>query len=124
MKRFIIKTLLKFRYAFRGLVVAFKTQSSFRVHTIAAAVVIPLGIGLNISIIDWIMTAVVIMFVIVTELFNTAIEHICDYVQPEYHKMIKVIKDVAAGAVLVSVFLAIIVGCLVFIPAVTRIMNG
>lgn len=56
----------------------------------------------------WAMFALVIGFVISAELFNTAIERIADRVQPEFDEDIKAIKDVAAGAVLVAAFTAVV----------------
>jgi diacylglycerol kinase len=123
MRRRVIKTLLKFRYAFNGLMVAFRTQSSFRIHAITAGIVILAGLLLHIGLVDWILVSTAIMFVIVTELLNTSIEHVCNYIQPRYHKIIKIIKDVAAGAVLVAVLNAVVVGCLVFIPAIIGMLT-
>ena len=65
-----------------------------------------------------------IIFVIVAELFNTVIEHICDFIQPNYSKKIKIIKDISAAAVLISVLNAIIIGCIVFIPHLMGLLNG
>jgi len=50
------------------------------------------------------------------ELFNTAIEKLCDVVSKEYHPAIKFIKDVSAAAVLVSAITAFVTGAIVFLP--------
>ena len=42
-----------------------------------------------------------IVLVLAAELFNTALEQLCDHLHPEKHANIKVVKDVAAGAVLI-----------------------
>jgi diacylglycerol kinase len=49
-------------------------------------------------------------------MFNTVIEKIMDHLSPEYHPAVKWIKDVAAGAVLVAAVIALITGCIIFIP--------
>lgn len=109
-----IKLLLKFRHATRGLIIAFKTQSSFRVHVIIAIIVYILGFVLALSLTQWTLINASILFVVVSELFNTAIEHICDFIHPKQHRIIKIIKDISAGAVLLAVVNAIIVGGLIF----------
>ena len=113
-----IKLLLKFRYAFRGLAIAFKTQSSFRIHIITAAIVYILGIVFALTGTQWALINAAILFVIVTELVNTAIEHLCDFVHPRHHKAMKIIKDISAGAVLIAVLNALITGFIIFTPLI------
>jgi diacylglycerol kinase (ATP) len=48
--------------------------------------------------------------VISAELFNTAIEHLADHLHPEIHPSIRIVKDCAAAAVLVTVAGALCVG--------------
>jgi len=55
-------------------------------------------------------------FVWVAEIFNTAIEKIMDFIAPGYHPEVKRIKDLAAAAVLVAAFIALVTGALIFIP--------
>jgi diacylglycerol kinase len=54
--------------------------------------------------------------VLAFELVNSALEYLCNIVQPEQHQKIKGIKDMAAAAVLVVALVSIVVGCLVFLP--------
>ena len=58
---------------------------------------------------------VAIVLVFAAELFNTAIEKLCDVVHPDYSEKIKAIKDLAAGAVLVCAVGAVVIGLFVFI---------
>ncbi|GAB7086167.1 diacylglycerol kinase [Marinifilum fragile] len=55
-------------------------------------------------------------FVVVAELFNTAIENLCDFVQPNDHKQIKKIKDISAAAVLLSAITAFLIGFIIYLP--------
>ncbi|WP_238555087.1 diacylglycerol kinase family protein [Chryseobacterium sp. P1-3] len=48
------------------------------------------------------------------EIFNTAIERICDIIQPDFDKRIGFIKDIAAGAVVLMAIVSVIVGILVY----------
>jgi diacylglycerol kinase len=54
----------------------------------------------------------------VAELINSAIEMLCDYVQPERHASIKIVKDLAAGAVLLAAIGSVIIGGVVFLPKI------
>jgi diacylglycerol kinase len=60
--------------------------------------------------------AIVTGIVWITEMLNTCIERIMDFAHPEDHPHIKFIKDLAAGAVLVAAFTAVVAGLLIFIP--------
>lgn len=124
MNRKYIKLLLKFRYAINGIVIAFKTQKSFRIHIITAIIVYIFGMLLGLNLSQWTFISTAVIFVIVSELFNTTIEHICDYIQPKYHKSIKIIKDVSAAAVLIAVLNAIITGGIIFIPHIIEVLHG
>jgi diacylglycerol kinase (ATP) len=59
---------------------------------------------------------IVIGLVWVAEIFNTAIEKIMDLISPSYHPEVKLIKDLAAAAVLTTAFIAVIAGAIIFIP--------
>jgi diacylglycerol kinase len=65
---------------------------------------------------EWLAIVIAIGFVLVAETINTAIENIADYISPSKNEKIKVIKDLSATAVLLSVIVALIVGILVFVP--------
>jgi len=121
-KRKYIKLLLKFRYAFRGIVIAFKTQKSFRIHIITAIVIYSLSIVLNISLVEWVFTNAAVLFVLVAELFNTAIEHLCDFIHYQPNRVIKAIKDISAAAVLIAVLNSIITGSVIFVPKVVELI--
>ena len=110
------KFIAGFAYAFQGLGYAFRTQRNIRVHATIALVAIILGIVLRISALEFAMVFIAITSVFSAEMFNTVIELSIDLSTPEYHPLAKIAKDVAAGAVLFSAFLAIIIGLFVFGP--------
>ncbi len=124
MNRKYIKLLLKFRYAFNGLKTAFTIHSSFRIHILMAVIVYSFGFILNLNLTQWVFTSTAIIFVVVSELFNTAIEHICDFIHIKHHKDIKTIKDISAAAVLVAVLNAVITGGIIFIPHIVGLIYG
>ena|ERR1035437_5622269 len=111
-----VKYSQKFFNAFRGMYVVYKTTRHFWIHIISALIVIVLGFYFNIFSLEWIALVFAIGFVIVAETFNTAIEIDIDLTSPEYHPYARDTKDVAAAAVLLSVFVAVIVGFIIFLP--------
>ena len=108
----------KFLNAFRGMYVVFKTTRHIYIHILAALLAIVLGFYYHISSVEWIAIVFAIGFVFVSEIFNTAIEIDIDLTSPEYHPFAKDTKDVAAAAVLLSAFVAVIVGLIIFLPKI------
>lgn len=114
----IIKRVRSFRYAIRGIKVFIKTQPNAWVHLVAGAVAVFLGIYFNISEGEWLSLVIVTGLVIITEAFNTAMEFDIDLTSPEFHPYARDTKDVAAGAVLISVIVAIVAGVIIFLPKI------
>jgi diacylglycerol kinase (ATP) len=112
----IIARLNSFKYAFNGLKLFFQYDHNGRLHLFAALIAILFSWLLHISKLEWIAILMVITVVMVTEIINAAIEKLADVVSPEYHPKIKIVKDLAAGAVLMTAFLALAVGAMIFIP--------
>jgi diacylglycerol kinase (ATP) len=102
-----------FDHAFRGLIYAVRTQRNMRFHVVAAALVLVGSLFLGVSRLELAVLVLVIMFVFVTEMFNTSLEFAVDLVTKEYHPLAKLSKDVSAGAVLVSSIGAVLVGYLI-----------
>ncbi len=107
-----------FGYALSGLGFMLRTQHNAWIHLVATALVVAAGFALRIAPADWRWLVLAIALVWVAEIVNTAFEHVCDVVQPEFHISVKTAKDVAAGAVLVAAVAAAIIGGLVFWPYV------
>lgn len=108
--------LESFRFAFTGLWYALRTQRNTRVHLAIAAVVVVLGLCLDLSYVQWAVLTLTIGFVLVSEMLNTMVEILVDLISPDYHPLAKVIKDVTAGAVLLTAIISVAVGLLVLGP--------
>src|SRR5829696_8692048 len=105
-----------FRYAYDGLVALFRTEHNAWIHgglTIAAVL---LSIVLRISRTEWLLLILAMTFVWITEILNTAIEKSMDFISTEKHPQIKLVKDLAAAAVLLSAIAALLVGTIIFVP--------
>lgn len=99
--------------AIEGILYAAKTQRHMKVHFISALFVLFLSLMLDISKIEFVILAVSITLVLFAEMVNTAIEVTIDLVHEEFHPLAKIIKDVAAGGVLISSVGAVVMGYLV-----------
>lgn len=119
----LAKFIAGFGYAFSGIWYALRTQRNARFHAVAALLVTLLGILLHLSALEFAFLFVAITSVFIAEMFNTGIEVCIDLVSPEYHPLAKIAKDVAAGAVLVSAILAVVIGLFVLGPHVWGLLS-
>jgi diacylglycerol kinase (ATP) len=108
------------RYALAGIAVMLRTQHNAWLHLAATAAVVAAAIWLRISAEDWRWLVVAVVLVWVSEGMNTAFEHLCDVVSPDFHASVKVSKDIAAGAVLITAIGAAVLGALIFVPYLVR----
>jgi diacylglycerol kinase (ATP) len=113
-----------FGYALRGLKYMLLSQPNAGIHLVAAIGVIALGSVTGLSKSEWCSTLLAITAVWVAEAMNTAVETLTDLVSPEFHPLAGKAKDLAAGAVLVTVIGAMAVGCFVFLPVLIDMLPG
>ncbi len=119
MKKFI----RGFGYALNGIRHAAVTQLNFRVHVVAAIVAVGAGYALHISAVEWLWIILCIAMVLAAELFNTALEFLTDLVSPEYNKKAGLVKDMAAGAVLITAICALVIGLIIFVPKLLLLIH-
>lgn len=112
---------LSFRYAFRGLWYAFKTEQNVRIHLLASLLVIILMVYFQVQLWQAIILVLVMCTVLTLELINTIFEKMVDILRPRIHYYVQVIKDIMAAAVLIFSIGAIIIGILIFAPYVWAI---
>ncbi len=113
---FIINRLKSVGFAFKGMLILIKTEASIKIQAFMAVVVTIAGFYFEISKTEWMVQTAMIGLVMSIEGMNTAIEYIADFIHPEYHKKIGLIKDVAAGAVFISSIFAVIIALIIYIP--------
>lgn len=93
------------------------SQINFRIHLAAAAAVTALGVWLGISRLEWVAVLLCFSAVLSAEAMNSAVEKLTDLVSPQFNEQAGAVKDMAAGAVLITAVLAAAAGCLIFLPA-------
>lgn len=113
---FAQRLLTSFGNAFRGIGVALRSEPNARVHAVATLAVIAAGAWFRCSAGEWAVLAIATGAVWTAELLNTAIEKSMDLLHPTYHPLVKNIKDIAAGAVLIAAIAAVVAAGLIFIP--------
>ena len=91
-----------------------KSERNFQLELFGLLLNIFLIVFLKLNATDTALILIVSFAVLSLEVLNTAAEKICDIVQPEFDERIKVIKDIAAGAVVIMSFAAVCVGILVY----------
>jgi len=102
--------------AFQGIWTLIHNERNFRFHLLATLTVIIACFFFNVEKSEWLAVFLCIGLVLSVEALNTSIEYICDLVYPERHPKVKMIKDVSAAAVLLAAIIALITGCIIFIP--------
>jgi diacylglycerol kinase len=111
-----------FKHAYDGFKYAILKEHNMKVHLIVAAIVMILAMISDVSKLEFLFLLLAVALVFITELINTAIEKLVDFVQPEYHEVAKIVKDTAAGAVLLASAFALVTGILVFFDPFDRLL--
>lgn len=111
-KRFI-KSL---KDAARGLKHIFKNEQNFRIQTMTAILALLFAAYFRLRAWEFVLVILLIMIVMAMEIMNTAIEYFADLLKPRLHHYIYVIKDIMAGAVLLTAIGSTIIGLIIFLP--------
>ena len=116
------KRMRSFGFAFKGIFILIKNEPNAKVHILAAVLVIFAGIYFRISNLEWLAVIICIGSVLGAEAINSAVEDLVDIVSPERSSKAGRIKDLAAGAVLVTSISALAVGVIVFLPYILKLL--
>jgi diacylglycerol kinase len=114
----ISKMLRSFKFALAGMVHLVRFENNTQFHFLATLLVIFAGYWLKIDQNEWIIIIFAMALVWSAEAFNSAIEKLCDRVEPEKDPIIGKVKDMAAAGVLFLAIAAAIVGCMIFLPKI------
>lgn len=107
-----------FGYAFEGILTGIRKERNMRIHTAAMILVVFFGTVLGLSATEWCICLVLFGLVMALELVNTAVEAVVDLVTEERKPLAKIAKDTAAGAVLIAAIMAVVIGCIIFLPKI------
>ncbi len=125
MSKFSFKERLQsFTYAFDGFKILLRDEHNARIHLFLTVLLVFGGFYFRVTHMEWIAIVICIGIVFSAEIFNTAIEHISNFIQPEKDIRIKVIKDLAAAAVVITALSALIVAIVIFLPYISNIFGN
>ena len=112
-----------FKNARKGMRLAVRSERNIRVHLICAIFVLLLGMLLELSVTKFCILLLTIAMVVSMEMINSAIEFSLDAVfHNRYSKLVGMAKDISAGAVMFVTIVAIVIGCLIFVPVVINLL--
>lgn len=103
-------------YAIKGAWLLLKHEPSIQVQFVLALLVTIMGFYFDITATEWMFQLLAIGLVMCTEGLNTAVENIADFVHPDFHTKIGLIKDIAAGSVFIAAIIAVIIGVIIYFP--------
>ena len=115
--------MLSFKYAFNGIFLMLKNEHNAWIHAFAAVFAVSAGFYFGITKQEWIAVVLTIAMVFAAEAFNSAIEVLVDKISPGYDETAGKIKDLAAGAVLITAIAAAITGLIVFVPHLIKLFK-
>lgn len=105
-------------YALKGFYLLISTEHSIIAQLLISGFMCGVGFYFEISLVEWMFQILAIGLVLTAESLNTAIEAVCDYIQPNFDKKIGFIKDIAAGAVTFAALTAIVIGAIIYLPKI------
>ncbi|MBM7708759.1 diacylglycerol kinase family protein [Enterococcus lemanii] len=109
-------------FALTGIRTVFQDERNMRSHLILGIITILFGFIFQLNKWEWLWILLCVFLVIIMEIVNTAFENVVDMVTDfHFHSIGKKIKDMAAGAVLITALFAVIVGCIIFLPKIYQL---
>jgi diacylglycerol kinase (ATP) len=105
-----------FRHAFRGLGLVLARERNARIHLAAAVLALAAAVLLGLTRAEVALVVVTIALVLLAEVVNTALERLLDLLHPDQSEQVRAIKDMSAGAVLITAIGAVTVAALLFLP--------
>lgn len=102
----------------------FKNEVHAKLHLILAIITLFISICCGLTAVEWLFIMLAITLVIITEMINTCIERIMNYINKDYNTDIKIIKDLSAGAVLVAAAFACSVASVILLPKIWDFFVG
>jgi diacylglycerol kinase (ATP) len=115
---FLRGRLRSLKFALKGLRILIASEDSIKAQLFIALIATILGFYFNITPTEWAIQVIVIGLVLVAEAANTAIEEVADFIHPEFHEKIGLIKDIAAGIPSFAAFTSLIIAGIIYVPKI------
>ena len=121
----MIKQLLSFKSGFKGVWYTIKSESHMRFHMVAGFYVLLFSLFYEFSVSQTALLILLIASVMFAEIINTCLEELCNLVADRYEPIVKIVKDMAAGAVLVLSIASAIIAIIFYwnVPVIMQILS-
>jgi len=114
--------LISFWYAITGLAHALYVERNLKLHFLAMMIVSSLAFLTHCSATEWCLLLLCFAVVVGLETMNTAVEKTCDFTTTYHSTEIKIIKDVAAGAVFFASVCSAVIGGIILLPKILNLL--
>ncbi|MCD6410524.1 diacylglycerol kinase family protein [bacterium] len=111
------------KVAIGGIGFAIRKEENFRLMFLAALIAIVLSFVFPLKTAERALVFLTITIVLGMELINAQIEKVLNFLQPNLDKRVKIIKDLSAGAVLITAIGALVVGLVIFLPKIIGLLK-
>ncbi len=102
----IARIVAAFRNTVGGLREGLSTEAAIKQEFAIAGVAVPLSFFVAEDLWTWVALIASLLFVLAIEFLNTAIERLCNHIQPDQHDAIRITKDLGSAAVFFALALA------------------
>ena len=106
------------KFAFKGLWILVTTEDSIKAQLFFALIATILGFYFDIASMEWAVQSLAIGLVLVAEGANSAIEEVADFIHPEFHEKIGLIKDIAAGVPTFAALISLVIAGIIYVPKI------
>lgn len=117
-------TLASFKYAARGIRAVVSSERNAKIHILFAVMAIALSFALKITGVEFLFILFSILLVFIAEVINTAIEKTLNLISQENNYLVRQVKDMMAGAVLINAIVAVVVAGVIFGPYLWQIITN
>ncbi len=110
-----ISLLKSFSYALKGLWFCISNERNFRIHSVIAVYVFAFSSFYNFNAGEYALLFIAVSTVLISEMFNTVVECVIDYLMPNRNKFAAMAKDISAGAVFICAVMSVVSGLYLFL---------
>ncbi|MGQ8364243.1 diacylglycerol kinase [Glaciecola sp. 1036] len=98
----------------KGYGAAWRYESGFRQYTVISALLFPVSFFIAQTLVHWILLIASLVFVLFSEIVNSAVESVADALKPEYDPLIGRAKDLGSAGVFTALMFALVVWSISF----------
>ena len=117
-KRGLRRLINATRYSWQGIRAGFENEAAFREECLLAIILIPLALLLPVTLLEKVILINSVLFLLLTEILNSAIEAVVDRIGMEVHPLAGRAKDMGSAAVLFALIMGLVAWGFIALAAV------